>query len=79
MDRSTLGQLTNDAAILLVNQDNLTIVAGSYVTLAGSVVLRVVCLDVTLAFVVLGSLRTLKEGCALCQDSLEGVDILLRD
>ena len=79
MDHGTLSQLTDDATVLLVDQDDLAIVAAAYVTLAWSVVLGVVCLDVTLALLVLGSLRTLEEGCALRQDSLEGVDVLLRD
>lgn len=79
MDHGTLSQLTDDATILLVDQNDLAIVAAAYVTLAWSVVLGVVCLDVTLALLVLRSLRTLEEGCALRQDSLEGVDVLLRD
>lgn len=79
MDYGTLGQLTHDATVFLVDQNDLTIVASPYVTLTWSVVLGVVYLDVTLTLFVLGSLRTLKEGCALCQDGLKGIDVFLRD
>lgn len=79
MDMGALGQLTNDAAILLVDQNHFAIAALAYVALAGPVVLGVVCLDVTLALPVRRRLRALKKGCALCQDGLKGVDVFLRD
>jgi hypothetical protein len=77
MDLSALSQLTYDAAVFLIHQDHFALAAGSSIALARSVVLRVVCLDVTFALLMRRCLRTLEEGCALRQDGLEGVNVLL--
>jgi hypothetical protein len=78
-DLGTLGQLAHDAAVLLIDKHDLSLLAVANVAFVWRIVLWVVRLEPAFALVLIGSLRTLKEGGALRQNCLKGIDVLLCD